>query len=140
MEDDPDPISVKSRTEFVILFMGCPLLWISKLQTQISLSTMESEYIALSHSMRELIGTREVLKEIFKHVFNNDSITPECITTHKYGSIPQSTVFEDNESCLKFATLPKFSPRTKHIAIPYHFFQSKVENLEIKVEGVDTKC
>ena len=31
------------------------------------------------------------------------------------------------------------SPRTKHIAIPYHFFGSKVENLEIKVEGVDTK-
>ena len=30
------------------------------------------------------------------------------------------------------------SPRTKHIAIPYHFFRTKVQNLEIKVEGVDT--
>ena len=30
------------------------------------------------------------------------------------------------------------SPRTKHIAIPYHFFRSKVENLEIKVVGVGT--
>ena len=139
VENEQDPISVKSRTGFVLLFMGCPLLWVSKLQTQIALSTMESEYIALSHSMRKLIGTREVLKEIFQYVFQNDSMSPTCITTHKYGSIPQSKVFEDNESCLKFATLPKMSPRTKHIAIPYHFFRSKIENLEIKVAAVDTK-
>ena len=109
--------------------MRCPLLWVSKLQSLISLSTMEAEYIALSHSMRELIGTREILKDIFKHVLESKSLTPECITTHKYGSIPQSQVFADNESCLKFATLPKMSPRTKHIAIPYHFFRSKVQNL-----------
>ena len=30
------------------------------------------------------------------------------------------------------------SPRTKNIAIPYHFFRSKAENLEIKVESIDT--
>ena len=34
-----------------------------KLQTQITLSTMESEYIALSQSMRELIGIGEVIKK-----------------------------------------------------------------------------
>jgi len=47
-EDDQDPICVKSRTGFLIMFMGCPLTWAFKLQTQIALSTMESEYIALS--------------------------------------------------------------------------------------------
>ena len=52
--------------------------------------------------------------------------------------IPSSTVHEDNEACLNFATIPKMSPRTTHIAIPYHFFRSKVENLEIKVESIDT--
>ena len=55
-----------------------------------------------------------------------------------FGTIPTSTVHEDNEACLKFATLPKMSPRTKHIAIPYHFFRSKVKNLEIKVVSVGT--
>ena len=45
---------------------------------------------------------------------------------------------EDNEACLKFASMPKMSPRTKHIAIPYHFFRSKVENLEIQIIGIDT--
>ena len=137
-ENDQDPVSVKSRTGFVVMFMGCPLLWMSKLQTQIALSTMEAEYIALSHSMRELIAIREVLKEIHINVLSKNAADPEYSTNHNFGSIPQSTVFEDNQACLKFASLPKMSPRTKHIAIPYHFFRSKVTNLEIKVTGVAT--
>ena len=31
------------------------------------------------------------------------------------------------------------SPCTKHITIPYHFFCSKIEELEIKVVPIDTK-
>ena len=89
---------------------------------------MESEYIALSHSMRELIGIRQVLKEIYEHVLSDDISMPTYTTKHKYGSLPQSKVFEDNEACLKFASLPKMSSRTKHI-----------KNLEIKVETVGTK-
>jgi hypothetical protein len=30
------------------------------------------------------------------------------------------------------------SPRTNHIAIPYHFFRSKVAELEIKVVAIHT--
>ena len=35
-------------------------------------------------------------------------------------------------------TTPRMSSRTEHIAIPYHFFRSKVENLEIKVQAIHT--
>ena len=98
---------------------------------------MEAEYIAFSHSMRELIGIRQILKDIHEHVFNNSICHPVYSTKHKYG-IPQSTVYEDNEACLKFATLPKMSPRTNQITIPYHFFRSKVQNLENKVISVGT--
>ena len=52
--------------------------------------------------------------------------------------IPQSIVHEDNEACLKFSNMPKMSPRTKHIALPYHFFRSKVKELEIKVVAIST--
>ena len=31
-------------------------------------------------------------------------------------------VREDNQSCIAMALNPKFSPRTKHIAIKYHLF------------------
>jgi hypothetical protein len=40
-----DPSSVKSRTGYVIMFANCPLLWASKLQTEVALSTTEAEYI-----------------------------------------------------------------------------------------------
>jgi hypothetical protein len=140
-EDDQNPLCVKSRTGFLITFMGCPLHWMSKLQSQIALSTMEAEYIALSQAMREVIGFREILKEIYSQVLNKkeefESLSFQAISK-TFGSIPSSTVYEDNEACLKFATVPKMSPRTKHIAIPYHFFRSKVSNGEIKILPVRT--
>jgi hypothetical protein len=140
VEDDQDPVSVKSRSGHVIFFMGCPFSWSSKLQTQIALSTMESEYIALSQAMRELIACREILKEIYTHVLH-DSEKGKSIDYYTisktFGELPASIVHEDNEACLKFATMPKMSPRTKHIAIPYHFFRSKIGS-EIKVVAVNT--
>ena len=48
IKNDQDPICVKSRTGYLITFMGCPLLWRSKIQSLIALSTMEAEHIALS--------------------------------------------------------------------------------------------
>jgi hypothetical protein len=38
---------------------------------------------------------------------------------------------------LKFATAPKMSPRTKHIAVKYHFFQEKVAKLKIQAIHID---
>ena len=49
------PESVLSRTDHVIMYAGCPLLWVRKLQSEIALSTTESKYIALSTAMREMI-------------------------------------------------------------------------------------
>ena len=145
IENDQDPLCVKSRTGFLITFMGCPLQWVSKLQTQIALSTMEAEYIALSQAMREVIGLRGILKEIFTTVYCSESdynkLQFRAISKtfgSKEDSIPKSTVHEDNEACLKFANVPKMSPRTKHIAIPYHFFRSHVARGEIQVVGIDT--
>ena len=38
-----------------MMLNGCPVHCMSKLQTEIALSTLESEYIALSTAMRELL-------------------------------------------------------------------------------------
>ena len=43
-----DPSYVKSRKGFLITFADVPLIWKSKVQDHIALSTMESEYIALT--------------------------------------------------------------------------------------------
>jgi hypothetical protein len=37
------------------MYAGCPCVWELKLQTEVTLSTMEAEFIALSQAMIELI-------------------------------------------------------------------------------------
>ena len=144
-----DPSSTKSRTGYVILYQGCPILWVSKMQTQCALSTMESEYLALSQSMRDLIPLREIMKELMTYVFEKPVSMPRCsanskvfsevITEENNSPIPKSKVYEDNAACLKFARLPRLTPRTKHIAVPYHWFRSKVEQMKIYIEPISTE-
>ena len=39
---------------------------------------------------------------------------------------------------MKFARMAQLSPRTKHIGIPYHWFRSKVESLDIQIAPIST--
>ena len=55
-ENLQDPSCAMSGTGFMVTFTNYPLLWVSKLQKEISLSTLYSEYVALSHSVRALIS------------------------------------------------------------------------------------
>ena len=59
-----EPSSVKSRTGYIIKLAGCPLIWKSQLQSSITLSTGESEYSALSQSMRVLLPLCNQLIEL----------------------------------------------------------------------------
>ena len=48
-------------------------------------------------------------------------------------------VFEENLNCISVAESNKFSPRTKHIAIKHHHFQSFVQNKIIQICCIDTR-
>jgi len=50
-----DATTAKSRIGYLLQYAGCPIIWASKLQTEIALSSTEAEYIALSTAMREVI-------------------------------------------------------------------------------------
>ena len=63
-EDSGNPANVLSRTGYVIFYYGCPVVYCSKLQTEITLSTAKAEYIALSQATREIIPLMNLLKEI----------------------------------------------------------------------------
>ena len=41
----------RSRINYVIFYAGCPIIWKSKLQTQIALLTTEAEFMALSAAL-----------------------------------------------------------------------------------------
>jgi hypothetical protein len=108
---------------------GCPIQWNSKLQTKIALSTTESEYIALSQAMRELIPLQRLLLEM---------ATAMKLPGIK-GVVIKSTVFEDNNGAITTATAVKMTPRTKHIAVKYHFFKSHInERNGISLAKIDT--
>ena len=52
-----------------------------------------------------------------------------------------SGVFEDNNACRKVAssTMPKMTPRSKNIAVKYHWFCKKLDELNIKILRIDMK-
>ena len=77
-----------------------------------SLSTTESEYIALSQSLRDVIPLMGLLNEL-KKVFPSKQEVP---TIH-------CTVFEDNRGCIELVKAPRMRPRTKHIGLKYHPFR-----------------
>ena len=117
LADSDDADNVMSRTGYVLFYAGCPIYWVSKLQTEIALSTAESEYIALSSALREVIPLMRLMEEI-------NEIYPLYIDKPNF----LCKVFEDNQSCIKMAVAPKFTPRTKHIALKYHHFKAHVGN------------
>jgi hypothetical protein len=128
--DEQDSTRVKSRSGHVILLGNCPLLWSSKLQTEIACSTMEAKFIALSSAMRDLIPARQILQALGKAL---NIPVPE-------GANLKSTIFEDNNGCLQLATVPKMTPRSKHIAVKYFWFRSQVgPNTGISIQKCDTK-
>jgi Reverse transcriptase (RNA-dependent DNA polymerase) len=128
-EDNQDPVSVKSRTGYVFYLADCPLVWVSKLQTEIASSTMEAEYVALSTAMKELIPLRRLTKLACDLIFG----------VKNYEARMYSSVFEDNNGALHLARAPRMTPRTKHYGIKYHFFRTHVEKQEIKLFKVESK-
>ena len=126
-ENPDDPDNVLSRTGYIVFYAGCPLVWASRMQTEIALSTAESEYIALSMAMREVLSLMQLMDEIHK-IFEIKRVKPKI----------HCKVFEDNESCISMAKRRKFSPRTKHIGIKYHHFRSHV-GTTVSIHSIDTK-
>ena len=123
-----DPVSVLSRTGYVIFYMGCPLLWVSKMQTEITLSTTKAEYVALSQSMRDVIPLMNLIEEA-SDLWSTDTFKPQIICK----------LFEDNNKALELAKAPKYRPCTKHIALKYHHFREHVKQGKVDIQAIDTK-
>jgi predicted nuclease of restriction endonuclease-like RecB superfamily len=84
--------------------------------------------------MRDLLPMRRVLSEIGENL-KLDLVQPAMI---------HSTIFEDNNGALTLATAPKLTPRTKHIAVKYHWFKELIGKekgfLIERVDSVDQKA
>lgn len=95
--------------------------WAAKGQTSVALSSLEAEYMALSDAARTAIWFRYLLEEL--------DISPQ-----------EPTLIQcDNQAAIFTSSNPTTTPKTKHIAIRYHFVRERVvETKELQVQYIQT--
>ena len=63
-DDSINPDTARSRHGYIIKVHGCLIVWKSQLQTEIALSSSESEYTGLSYALREAIPVMQLISEM----------------------------------------------------------------------------
>lgn len=109
----------KSTSGFLFKLYGCSVVWCTKRQASVSLSTAEAEYIALSEAIRELLWIVQILKDL--NVNFEEPIT----------------IFEDNQAAIKMTVA--HITRSKHIDIRYHFIREKVQENFVKIKYIESR-
>jgi len=98
------------------IFLGSNLIsWSSKKQSIVSRSSVEAEYRSLAVTTANIAWLVQLLRDL--HVTLSTSPTLCC----------------DNQSAIFMAVNPVTRPRSKHIAIDYHFVYELVANAFLKL-------
>lgn len=113
-----DKVTRRSTSGYTFQINGNTVVWKSKRQNSVALSTAEAEYVSLSEATSEIIWVNNVLLDL--------SI-----------DIPKPIVlYEDNQSAIKIATAQ--ASKAKHIDIRYHFVREKIEDNFVKLEYIES--
>lgn len=115
-----DTTSRKSTSGYCVMLFDNLVLWCSKKQSCVALSSTEAEYIALSQCVADCCWLTNIISEM--KIVSEDKL---CVH-----------VFEDNQSAICAASNSEQPKRLKHIDIKYHFVQEKVCNGNIKLSYV----
>jgi hypothetical protein len=111
----------RSVLGYILYLMGCPIIWRSKQQQSVTLSSTEAEYVALSEATKEIKFVVQVLESIGLKV--------------KY----PVTVFVDNVGAIFMSENITATSRTRHIDVRYHFIHEVIEDGLILVQFVKTE-
>eukprot|EP00121_Abeoforma_whisleri_P006484 Awhi_evm1s5900 len=109
----------RSRSGMVILVNGCPIVYESKRQGVIALSSAESEYIALCNCLRHTKWLMSVISQLF-------------------GLKGSVIVNIDNQPAKHVALGHNGSKLARHIDIRYHYVKEILEDKSINLEYCDT--
>jgi hypothetical protein len=102
-------------TDYVIFMDGSPISWRSKGQKNVTLSTTEAEYVALSEATRELKFIHQILM-----IMGVEVVLPIRVNV-------------DNIGAIFLAANRIASNRIKHVDTRYHFVRDLIESNLIKV-------
>ena len=104
-----------------IFLLNVPILWRSKAQRSVTLSSSEAEYVALSEAAKDVKFVVQLLKSIGVEVR-----LPVVINVDNIGAIFMS----ENVSTTN---------RTKHVDVRYHFVREFIEDGFVKIVFVRSK-
>ncbi|UYV83621.1 hypothetical protein LAZ67_23001719 [Cordylochernes scorpioides] len=113
----------RSYSGMVAVIDGNVINWRSKKQQCVSLSTVESEYIALCHSAKEAVWLGQTLSDLG---FISHFAKP-------------LTIYCDNRSVIDFSKNNIENNRSKHISVQFHYTRDKINSGDIVVQFVNTK-
>jgi len=109
-----------SVSGYVFLMNGGAISWGSKKQTDVALSSTESEYIALADTTREAVWLCNLLKGL------------------KYDQPKPIMIYGDNSGSLAIAKNPQYHKRTKHFDTRNHYIRQKVKEGIVEVKYCPT--
>ena len=110
----------KSTTGFIIKVYENTVIWASKKQKIVTLSSTEAEYVAACTAACETVWVINTLASL------------------KIDVNRPVTMYEDNLACIMISKNPE-TRRTKHFDTKYHFLRELVSGKEIKLESISTK-
>lgn len=107
----------KSFTGYCFMLSGSLISWCSRKQKNVTLSSTESEYVAISECCKELFYLRNLQYEITKRIYIVN-------------------LYNDSQSAQKLLKNSAFHCRTKHVDVRYHYcremFNDKVFDIIYK--------
>jgi hypothetical protein len=105
----------KAISGYAFMINGGAVSWSTKKQEIISLSTTESEYVAVTYAAKEALWLRSLIFQLFGTV------------------LPSTTLFSDNQSAIALTKEHQYHARTKHIDVRYHFIRWIVEEGKLRL-------
>eukprot|EP00253_Pinus_taeda_P008606 PITA_08606 len=108
-----------STSGYVFNLFGGVVIWMSKKQPVVSLSTTEAEYMATTHVSKEAVWLQRLCSSMG---LVQGAIRIDC----------------DNQSEIFLAKNPTCHSKTKHIDVQYHFVRDMIEDKRVLLVKVDT--
>jgi len=118
---DSDWAIKNSTSGWVIFWQNAPLVWGSRKQNCVALSSCEAEIIALSEAAKDMVYLRKFVSGM----------------TGKQPGGP-SVLRTDNKAARDLSYNPEMHNRTKHVARRHFFIRDMVESFELNVPLIST--
>jgi hypothetical protein len=109
----------KSTSGVIVKMNGDTIIWSSKKQKTIALSSAEAEYMGISSAAQDVKWLKQLLGEFSFYV--------------------NAEIFTDNQAAQAIGRNDTYHERTKHIDIRHHFIRNDVKNGEYELKWIPTK-